>query len=316
MKREYIADVLGIDFFKTGISLRDDYTGQASATLVRKLSKVKTAKAILYIHGFNDYFFQKTMADWFNEIGFNFYALDLRRYGRSYQSGQPFNDIRNLKSYFEEIETALRIIREEGNTETILMGHSTGGLIVTVYAKDNPSGSLYDGIILNSPFFDFNLNKISKFFIPFLSFLGRFIPVLKISGGFSEKYGESLHEDYDGEWDYYLPWKPNIPPKVNLGWLRAIHLGHKKLGEKFELNKPILLMHSSHSSWNSDDLQTVKSSDIILNIGDIVRVSKNIIGEVETVAIENGIHDLVLSPMPVRGTVYKTIGDWLVKNKL
>lgn len=149
-----------------------------------------------------------------------------------------------------------------------------------------------------------------------MSFVGKFIPDLKISGGFSEKYGESLHKDYDGEWDYYLTWKPNIPPKVNLGWLRAIHLGHKELKNEFELNKPVLLLHSSHTSWNSDDLQIIKSSDIILNVDDIVRVSKNIIGEVETVAIENGIHDLVLSPMPVRETVYKTIGNWFVKNKL
>lgn len=83
MERKYITDILGTGFYHTQISLRNDYTGQTSAILVRKLSNVETGKAILYIHGFNDYFFQGAMANWFNEIGFHFYALDLRREGLS-----------------------------------------------------------------------------------------------------------------------------------------------------------------------------------------------------------------------------------------
>ena len=42
---------------------------------------------MLYLHGWNDYFFQTHLADAFAALGFDFYALDLRRYGRSLRNG-------------------------------------------------------------------------------------------------------------------------------------------------------------------------------------------------------------------------------------
>ncbi len=43
-------------------------------------SPQNTQKAVLYIHGFIDYFFQTEMAEQFNQHGYDFYALDLRKY--------------------------------------------------------------------------------------------------------------------------------------------------------------------------------------------------------------------------------------------
>lgn len=315
MNRTYKEDILGNGFYQTQIKLNPDYGGFVTATLIRRLSDNKTNKAILYIHGFNDYFFQEEMAKWFNEKGFNFYALDLRRYGRSHLSSQKLNDIRNLKLYYEEINSVLEIIKEEHNTHTLLMGYSTGGLIVTLYAKDNPTSLYYDGLILNSPFFDFNISKFSKKLLPLLCYIGKFIPKIKVSGGFDKKYGESLHKKYNGEWNYHLPWKPNIPPKVNLGWLNAIHSAHRELSNEFEIKKPILLLHSSRSNKENSDTKTIQSSDIILDIDDIIRVSKNMKGDIETVSIENGMHDLVLSTKPVRKMVYKIIENWIIKKE-
>ena len=54
------------------------------------------------------------------------------------------------------------MIREEGSRITVLLGHSTGGLIATLYAKEHGDSSLFDGIILNSPFFDFNKSWFVK----------------------------------------------------------------------------------------------------------------------------------------------------------
>ena len=53
------------------------------ATLVRLRAAAPTRRAVLYLHGFVDYFFQTHLAEFFTERGYDFYALDLRKYGRS-----------------------------------------------------------------------------------------------------------------------------------------------------------------------------------------------------------------------------------------
>ncbi|MBK5721251.1 alpha/beta hydrolase [Dysgonomonas sp. Marseille-P4677] len=310
----YAIDILKNGFEQKIIPLNADYEGGNIATLVRRLFSDGSKKAVLYIHGFNDYFFQTEMAVEFNNHGYNFYALDLRKYGRSYLPHQKFNDIRNLNDYFEEITNALNIIRAEKNEQVVLLGHSTGGLIVTLYAKANRNSELFDGLILNSPFFEFNKNILVRAFIPLVSYLGKLFPRIKISGGFTEKYGESIHRSFGGEWDYNLEWKPNIAPKINLGWLRAIHQGHKQLKGHIVVDKPVLVLHSAQSVTNLNDREQIYTRDSILNVKDIVRIAGRIEGNTTIVAIEGGLHDLVLSEKTVRDKVYKTIFEWVERN--
>lgn len=312
---KYKEDILKDGFEQYSIILKEDYEGEVISTLIRRLMP-DSDKAVLYIHGFNDYFFQKELAIEFNKYKLNFYALDLRKYGRSYLSHQKFNDIRNLRDYYEEILHALNIIRSEGNKEIILFGHSTGGLIVTLFAKDYPDNNLYDGIILNSPFYDFNLSSLEKKLLPTLSLLGKKFPTIKIPGGFSKAYGKSIHTDYDGEWDYKLSWKPNVAPHVNLGWIRAIYEAQKELKREFHIACPVLVMHSLHSITNEKDKNQIQTTDIILDVDKIHYIAQNIKGDVEIVAIKDGIHDLILSRKPVRKQVYNIIYDWLTRHNL
>ena len=79
----YQPDILGTDYEQATLNFPDDYEGKVVATLIRKKAAQPTKKAVLYIHGFIDYFFQTEMAERFNQHGFDFYALDLRKYGRS-----------------------------------------------------------------------------------------------------------------------------------------------------------------------------------------------------------------------------------------
>ena len=255
----YEEDILGEGFQRTTLSLRDDYEGSAVATLVRRLSDTGNGRSVLYIHGFNDYFFQREMAWRLNERGFHFYALDLRKDGRSWLSHQKFNDIRDIRAYFEEITLALQMIREEGSRITVLLGHSTGGLIATLYAKEHGDSSLFDGIILNSPFFDFNKSWFVKKCIPFASFVGGFLPGIKIAGGFTEQYGKFLHRESRGEWEYNLAWKPHVAPRINLGWVRAIHRAQRELRQPFEVRKPVLVLHSERSVSSFSDEEQVQS---------------------------------------------------------
>jgi alpha-beta hydrolase superfamily lysophospholipase len=51
------------------------------ATLISSNRNLGDA-GVLYLHGYNDYF-HTHVAEKFNENNFDFYALDLRKYGRS-----------------------------------------------------------------------------------------------------------------------------------------------------------------------------------------------------------------------------------------
>ena len=60
-----------------------------AATLIRAPKRPRSAKgAVLYIHGFTDYFFHEPLAEFFVAQGYHFYALDLRKCGRSRRAGQ------------------------------------------------------------------------------------------------------------------------------------------------------------------------------------------------------------------------------------
>ncbi len=312
----YFPDILGDGFEQYTIPLKNDYEGKVVTTLIRHLSAIPTNKAILYIHGFNDYFFQKELAFQFSEKGYNFYAIDLRKYGRSYLPHQKFNDVRDIRDYFEDISSSLKIMSNEGNKHILLVGHSTGGLILTLFAKENSAHNLFDGLILNSPFYKFNQSSMVKLFLPLASFLGKIFPKITVPGGFTEQYGKSIHNNYWGEWDYDQNWKPNIAPKVNLGWVRAIYKAQKELRKEFMITKPVLVLHSEESATNLNDKEQLLSRDTILNVKDIEQIARKIKGNIEIKSIKGGLHDLILSKKDAREKVYTTIFDWMDRNNL
>lgn len=309
---EYTIDILGGNFEKRTLPLKDDYEGQVEATLVRRLCAKPSDKAVLYIHGFNDYFFQEELAHNYNEQGQNFYALDLRKYGRSYLPHQKLNNVRSLQEYDEEISIALAIIKQEGNDQLLLNGHSTGGLIISYFAARNPNSTLFHGLICNSPFYAYNLSFFErKFAIPLLSALGKRFPKPLLPAGFNELYGQSLHKEYRGEWDYSLIWKPNHIEKVNLGFLHAIHEAQKVIQNNCSVTVPLLVLHSDHSitvkKWTDD----LKITDAVLDVTHIAKYGKLINGNVTIIEIKEGMHDLVLSKLAVRQQVYDVMFNWI-----
>ena len=137
-------DILGPGFqARTLPLLPDEEDDGAVATLVRHvpaldphaLAATPTTPSFswLYLHGWNDYFFNTTLAREVARIGGAFYAVDLRRYGRSLREGQMLGWTANLTDYDEEIGQALAVVRAETGMDTpvVLCGHSTGGLTAT-----------------------------------------------------------------------------------------------------------------------------------------------------------------------------------------
>jgi alpha-beta hydrolase superfamily lysophospholipase len=196
----YQADILGQGYEQATLNFPDDYEGQVTATLVRKKASQPTSKAVLYIHGFIDYFFQTEMAEQFNQHGFDFYALDLRKYGRSILPHQKYYNVRDLAEYDAEIDQALKIIAAEGHDALLLCGHSTGGLTTTLYAAHHANHPLIKALWVNSPFYDFNMNPIKRALgVPQISKLAKKFPNLKFPSELNKWYTASLHQDLKGE---------------------------------------------------------------------------------------------------------------------
>ena len=150
-------DVLGEPYQRVTLDLDPDDEGECVATLIVRRADAPTSRAVLYVHGFVDYFFQTHLADFYVERGYDFYALDLRKHGRSLRPHQTPNFCRDMTDYFAEISEAVRIIRDQdGHTDVLLNGHSTGGLVTTLWANDVRGQGLVQALFLNSPFFEFN----------------------------------------------------------------------------------------------------------------------------------------------------------------
>ena len=130
----------------------DDYDGRVVATLVRLPVPEARRGAILYVHGFIDYFFQRHMAERFAAEGHAFYALDLRKHGRSLLPHQHPCFCKNIAEYYGDVTRALAEI----DTDVLLAGHSTGGLICSLYKHEGDLRDRVRALWLNSPFFAVN----------------------------------------------------------------------------------------------------------------------------------------------------------------
>lgn len=310
---QYVPDVLGSDYLRRTIKMPDDYEGEVVCTLVKKPELPNVKQAILYIHGYNDYFFQKQLGDSVNAHDCNFYALDLRKYGRSIRPNQNPFFCKNLNEYFADIDTALATIRAEGNTKIILMAHSTGGLITPYYLQSKKGKSPVDGLILNSPFLDWNFGWFQKNIVmPVVAFIGKYFPDLTVQGYGDASYAHSLLKQFKGEWEYNTDWKMiNGHPK-KAGWIYSIQEGQKKIQKGIQLKCPVLVMSSNKSfpetkEWNNE----YRTSDIVLNVHDIQKYGMKLGDFVTRDTIQNGIHDLILSEKVYRDHTYRTVFEWL-----
>jgi len=295
----------------TTLTLKSNKFGENTATLYTHPFQGRTTRAILYLHGFNDYFFQEHMARQIASWGFQFFALDLRRYGRSMRPHQKPNGTHDLSEYFEEITLALEHMQKKGLTNIALLGHSTGGLIASLYCHHFRDKLPIKALILNSPFLDFNMSAPEKAVLPLVAFLGKLFPNLPSPAGLKRGYGESVHQAHRGEWDFDTRIKPIEGWPVDLGWVHAIWSGQKTLQKGVDIPVPILVMYSSKSVQPGNFREDMLSADSVLNVEDIAKYALRLGKRVRRVAIKNGMHDLILSRQEVREEVFRVMKGFL-----
>ena len=277
------------------LAFPDDYDGRVVAALVRLPVRDAPRGAVLYVHGFIDYFFQRHMAERFAAEGYAIYALDLRKHGRSLLAHQHPCFCKDIAEYYADIDAALAEI----GAPVLLAGHSTGGLVCALYRKNGNRKDQITSLWLNSPFFDWRPGREGKLAIA--SFLGRFFPFMNDPKAVLPAYVRSIHRQWDGEWDFDLSIKPLMGFPAYFGWVRAIRAAHAQVHAGLALDCPVLSMHSDEA-------------DLILDWRQVARWSRTLGPKIAVLEFPGGLHDLVLSRREIRNEVFEQLFAWTDRN--
>ena len=306
----FTEDVLGAPYVARTLPLRPDDEGEVVATLVHRPAPTPSGRAVLHVHGFADYFFQTSAADFWCERGYDFYAVDLRKYGRSLLPHQTPNFTTDLTDYYEELDLALSIVRAD-HDHVVLSGHSTGGLTVPLWACDR-RGEIA-GMVLNSPWLDMHGDVLTRqLAMPVLHRVGGRRARAEVPRKVTGFYARSLHREHEGEWDFDLAWKPLGSWPVYAGWLRAVRIGQTRVAAGLELAAPVLVVSSARSGHPTSMADPdVFRTDIVLDVEQIRRRAPLLGRHVTLAQVGGAIHDVTLSRADVRKTVFDEIGRFL-----
>ncbi|QWZ09623.1 alpha/beta hydrolase [Nocardioides panacis] len=311
MTHERTVDVLGRPYRAETLELADDEEGAVVATLVHRPSRGPRGKAVLHVHGFADYFFQTAAADYWVARGYDFYALDLRKYGRSLREHQTPNFVTDLGAYYEELDEAYRRITErDGHHHVVVTAHSTGGLVTPLWVHDR--GPEVAALVLNSPWLDLQGSLLLRTAgTKAIDQIGARRPHLTIPRDVSGFYARSLHHAHEGEWDFDLAWKPLESWPVYAGWLRAVRRGHARAHRGLAVTAPVLVLTSAASGRPKEYDESCSRTDIVLDVELIRKWGHKLADHVTLVRVEGALHDVTLSAEPVRTRVFEEITRWM-----
>jgi alpha-beta hydrolase superfamily lysophospholipase len=319
-------DILGEGYQQQILDLGDDPDGEGPivGTLVRREPPPDPTGAVLYVHGFTDYFFNTALADFFTERGFAFFALDLRKCGRSRRPGQTPHYVSDLAFYDEELTRSLAAVRHEtGDAPVLLSGHSTGGLVLPLWLdrlNAGPGGSVgagISGLVLNSPWFDLQGKKwMRSWGTQMFRVMAKIRPFEPLKLPQSDAYGSSLHSSAQGAWDYDIEWKPIGGFPITYGWINAIRRGHARLHKGLDIGVPSLVLRSvrsrSAAAWSPE----IDELDAVLDTRQIARWAGCLGNAVTAVPIDGARHDVFLSNEKPRAEAYRVIDTWLREHAL
>ncbi|WP_353050479.1 alpha/beta hydrolase [Cellulosimicrobium sp. Marseille-Q4280] len=319
-------DVLGDDYEQLTLPLAPDDEGDVVATLVRRRRAGEgepvagTAGGpepyldVLYVHGWSDYFFQTELAEFWEARGARFHALDLRKYGRSLRPGQTPGYVTDLATYDEDVEAALDAIghgvRRTSRRRLVLMGHSTGGLTLSLWAAHHPGRA--SAVVLNSPWLEFQTREVGRLLLePVMGARARLTPTRPLPNVDLGFYTRTVSKDFDGEWTYDLAWRPQHGFRTTPAWLSAVFHGHQQIARGLGIGVPVLVLLSTRSTLAPRWAPEMMHTDTAIDVDGVAQRSVQL-GDLVTVArIDGALHDVVLSARPVRALAYGRLAQWL-----
>lgn len=315
-------------FERLTLPLEPDFEGDVVATLVRRAVEPGVATSgppavdtgrdagidVLYVHGWVDYFFQTHLAAFWERQGARFYALDLRKYGRSLREHQTPGFVTALATYDEDIEAALAVLghgpKPSSDRRLVLMGHSTGGLVLSLWVSHRPGRA--DALVLNSPWLEFQTRSVGRWMLePGLRAQAALAPrshLVNVDLGF---YTRSVSRRFDGAWDIDPAWRPDTGWRTTPAWLSAIFQGQERVSRGLGIDVPVLVLLSARSTapvrWSPEMMTT----DSVLEVGGVARRVPALGSLVTLVRIDGAMHDVTLSAPAVRDVVWREISRWV-----
>ncbi|CAF3740275.1 unnamed protein product [Rotaria sp. Silwood1] len=301
----------------TIFTLKPDNLGPNKATLLHART-TKTSdlyKAVLYLHGYNDYFFHDHVCAQFLDFGYDFFALDMRKCGRSIispEQDQYRHYCVDMHEYDEEISLAIEHMNKQAeeytNKKFTLLGHSTGGLTACLYAISGPKRNDIDALILNSP----NLVELDMSIIQstLVSLLIAMNGSRDIIAGWN---GRSLHVSHKGEWNFDTTKKPIGIVRIHGAFFAACRRAQLEVTQNGTSIKCPILFMSSNRSMKSEKIwrDEYAEVDLVLNVESIRRAAGMLGQHVTICPIEKANHDVFLSKKPVREKAFNCMFQWL-----
>ncbi len=340
-EQQWTTDVLGAPFEQHTLDLGTDDEGPVVATLVRLLPAPKVPPPrpwyrrwftwppppspaapladvdVLYVHGWSDYFFQKRLAKFWTSRGARFFALDLRKYGRSLRDGQTPGYIADLTTYDEDIAAALGAMgwsadKAHPERRLVMFGHSTGGLTLSNWVSRHPG--IASALVLNSPWLALQLSAFTRAAVtPLISWSARLAPMdvgPQLDLGFYTRAQQEA-ADPDDPMDIDLHWRPEKTMPVHTGWLHAIVTAQNRLEtDGYDISVPVCVMLSARSTVPTKWTEALTTSDSVLVVDDIAKQALKLGSSVGVERIDGALHDVFLSRPEPRAEAYRRLATF------
>ena len=317
-------DVLGAPFEARTLHLGQDNEGEVVATVVRALPQKRRFWMprpplddvdVLYVHGWSDYFFQRELARFWTDRGARFFALDLRKYGRSLRDGQTPGYITDLHDYDVDIGAALEAMGGSDKAAApgrrlVLLGHSTGGLVLSLWADRHPG--VASAVVLNSPWLEFQLSGAARTAVaPVLGLGAKLNPLNALPQADLGFYTRAQREVRDEPIDYNLAWRPEQAFVGHTGWLHAIMEGHRAVASGLHIDSPVLVMLSTRTVLPTHWSDELTRADSVLIVDDGARRSRSLGESVTLERIPGALHDVFISRADARDIAYDRLDRWV-----
>ncbi|MBV9832363.1 MAG: alpha/beta hydrolase, partial [Marmoricola sp.] len=117
-------------------------------------------------------------------------------------------------------------------------------------------------------------------------------------------------DQHAGEWPINLDWKPEASWPAYAGWVRAIRRGQARVSRGLSVQAPVLMITSTRTGSESS-AQDVRTTDVVLDVERLRRKVTRVSRHVTVAQVEGAIHDVTLSPSPVREVVFDELDRWL-----
>lgn len=309
-------DILGDDFQARTFPQPDDDEGAVVTTLVRyrpggRPLPRRPRLAVVYVHGFADYFIQTELARFWADRGAVFYAVDLRKSGRSIRPHQTPCFVESLEEYDEDLQLAVDVVQRihGASVPLVAVAHSQGGLTTALWAARHPD--TFRGLVLNAPFLEVHGSTLARALgHPLISQVARKQarwPVPISAPGF---YDRTINARMEGEWQIEPAWRPVPTHPVRPGWLAAVLAGHAKVAAGLDLEIPILVLTSHRTVIGPRWREEMRSADTVIDVKQVWRRAPSLGRTVTLAKVTGGLHDVLLSPQPVREQAYREIDRW------